>query len=162
MIKKLSTELFGKIYSKVPRACVEVIVDTSQGIILTKRLIPPCIGMWHLPGGTVCLGEKLEDAATRIAEEELGVQIYIKDIIGIIEYIKQYENYPGHAIGIVILCELKSEEQKFRGSFQAEEIEAFKTVPDNTVPEQKIFLEKFLEMRTNNEYSHIVKFLKNE
>lgn len=144
MPEKISTELFNKIYQHVPRACAEIIVDTSQGVILTKRLIPPCIGMWHIPGGTVRLGEKLEDAAIRIAEEELGVQIYVENMAGIIEYIGSCGNSPGHAIGIIFLCRLKSKEQKFRGSFQAEEIKPFKTIPDNTVLEQKIFLENFL------------------
>lgn len=77
-IKKLSKEEFDKIYQRVPRICVEVIVNTSQGIILTKRLISPCVGMWHIPGGTVYFGEKLEEAANRIADDELGIDIDIK------------------------------------------------------------------------------------
>ncbi len=147
MTKKLPKELFDEVYEQVPRLCVEVIIDTSEGIILTKRLISPCVGMWHIPGGTVYLGEKLEDTVNRVADDELGIQVNIKNMIGIIEYIRLYEKNFGHAIGIAFLCELKSEEQKFRGSFQAEEIKAFKTIPDNTVPEQKIFLEK-LEIRS--------------
>ena len=149
--KKLPKEVFDKIYRQAPRLCVEVIIDTPQGIILTKRLIPPCIGMWHIPGGTVCLGEKLEEAVIRVADDELGVQIDIKNIVGIIEYLGLYGNGHSHAIGIAFLCELKSEEQKFRGSFQAEEIKAFKTIPDNTIPEQKIFLEKFLDKNFRNQ-----------
>lgn len=145
MIKKLPKEVFDEVYEQVPRLCVEVIINTPQGIILTKRLIPPCVGMWHIPGGTVYLDEKLEDAVSRVADNELGIQINIKNMIGIIEYIRLYEKNFGHAIGIAFLCELKSEGQKFRGSFQAEEIKTFKTIPDDTVPEQKIFLDKFLD-----------------
>ena len=136
MIKKLPAELFNEIYRQVPRLCVEVIVNTLQGIVLTKRLIPPCIGMWHIPGGTVLLGEKLEEAVDRIANEEIGIDIKIKNMIGIIEYSELF-NY---SVGVVFLCELKSEEQEFRGSFQAEEIKAFNTIPDNTITEQKKFL----------------------
>ena len=143
-MKKLPTEVFEEIYRQVPRLCVEVIIDTSQGIILTKRLIPPC-NMWHVPGGTVYFGEKLEEAVNRIADDELGVKINIKNMMGIIEYPKLCEKHSIHAVGIAFLCELKPEGQKFRGSFQAEEIKTFKTIPDNTVPEQKRFLEKFLE-----------------
>lgn len=145
MIKKLPKELYDEIYGQFPRLCVEVIINTSEGIILTKRLIPPCVGMWHIPGGTVYHGERLEDAVSRVAYDELGIPVNIKNMIGIIEYIRLYEENFGHAIGVAFLCELKSEEQKFRGSFQAEEIKVFKTIPDDTVPEQKIFLEK-LEM----------------
>lgn len=142
--KKLSKEEFDKIYQRVPRACVEVVLNTLQGIILTKRLIPPCAGMWHIPGGTIYLGEKFEEAVSRIADDELGIEINIKKMIGVIEYPKLCEG-SRHAIGIAFLCEPKSKEQKFRGSCQGEDIEAFRIIPDNTVPEQKIFLEK-LEM----------------
>ena len=141
-IKKLSKEEFDKIYQRVPRVCVEAIVNTSQGIILTKRLIPPCVGMWHIPGGTVYFGEKLEDAVNRIADDELGIDVDIKKMVGIIEYPKKLCETHIHAIGIAFLCEPKSKELKFRGSFQGEEIDAFKIIPDNTVSAQKRFLDK--------------------
>ena len=145
MIRKLPNEVFDYIYRQVPRLCVEVLIVTSRGIILAKRLIPACAGMWHIPGGTVYHGEKLEEAVIRIADDELGVYINIKKMIGVIQYPKLCEKKSSHPVGIVFLCELKSEEQKFRGSFQAEDIEAFRIIPDDTVPEQKIFLDEFLE-----------------
>jgi ADP-ribose pyrophosphatase YjhB (NUDIX family) len=143
---KIPKDVFDDIYRQVPRLCIEIVITTSQGIILTKRLIPPCIGMWHLPGGTLCLGEKLEEAVHRVSDDELGVSVNIKKMIGVIQYTKLCEDESGHAVGIAFLCELKPEKQKFRGSFQAEEIKAFKTIPDNTVLEQKMFLEEFLEI----------------
>ena len=147
-MQKLPKEIFDKIYSRVPRLCVEIIVDTPQGVVLTKRLIPPCVGMWHIPGGTIYIGEKLEDAVHRVASNEIGVEIYIKNVIGIIEYVGLCENSSLHSVGIAFLCKLKPGEQKFRGSFQAEEIEMFKTIPDNTIPEQKAFLEKLKTEKT--------------
>lgn len=140
--KRLPKEEFDKIYRCVPRTCAEIVVDTPQGIVMTKRLIHPYIGMWHIPGGTIYIGEKFEDAVNRVAADELGIDVYIKKMIGVIEYPKMYEDRPGHGIGIVFLCEPKSKEQKFRCSYQGEEINIFKTIPDNTVPEQKIFLDK--------------------
>lgn len=145
MTKKLPTELFEEIYRQVPRLCVEVVIDTMQGIILTKRSISPCKNMWHIPGGTLFHGEKLEEAVHRIADDELGVKVKIKNNIGIIEYPKICEKHSSHAVGIAFLCVLEPEGQQFRGSFQAEEIRVFKIIPDNIVPEQKIFLEKFLD-----------------
>ena len=144
MTKKLPKEIFDEIYRQVPRFCVEVVINTKQGIVLTKRLIPPCVGMWHLPGGTVYNGEKLDEAVHRVAYDELGAKIHIKNMVGIIEYQDLYDKGFGHLVGIAFLCELKSEEQgqKFKGSFQAEEIETFETIPDNTIPEQKRFLER--------------------
>lgn len=141
MIKKLPEKVFNEIYRQVPRLCAEVVIYTPNGVVLTKRLIPACAGMWHIPGGTVYLGEKLEEAVHRIAEDELGVKVNIKNMIGVIEYPKTCEETFRHAVGVAFLCELKPEEQNFRGSFQAEEIETFKIIPNNTVPEQKVFLE---------------------
>lgn len=138
MIKKLPKEIFDEIYRQVPRLCVEVIIDTPKGIVLTKRLIPPCVDMWHFPGGTVYMGEKLEEAVSRVANEEIGADVKIKNMIGIIEYPELF-NY---AIGVAFLCQLKSEKQEFKGSFQAEEIRAFKTIPDNMILEQKRFLDQ--------------------
>lgn len=142
MIQKLPKEIFDEIYRQVPRLCVEIIIDTPQGIVLTKRLILPCAGMWHIPGGTVHIGEKLEEAVHRVANDEVGVKVDIIGTIGIIEYVGLCEDDSFHAVGVAFLCELKSEEQEFRGSFQAEEIETFKIIPENTIPEQKRFLER--------------------
>lgn len=141
MTKRLSKELFDEIYSKVPRLCVEVLINTEEGFILSKRLIPPCINMWHIPGGTVYFGEKLYEAAHRIADNELGVKINILGIIGIANYLEIYEGI-GHAIGTIFLCELDGN-KKFRGSYQGEEINVFDVdnIPDNTIPEHKKFLE---------------------
>lgn len=146
MTMRLSEKVFNEIYEQVPRLCVEVIIDTLQGVIMTKRLIPACAGMWHIPGGTVYRGEKLEEAVHRIADGELGVKVNIKNMIGVIEYPRTCEKKLMHAVGVAFLCELKPEGQKFRGSFQAEEIEAFKIIPDNTVPEQKTFLESMVRL----------------
>jgi len=38
--KRLSTEEFKEIYHKVPRAAIDVVIKTKQGILLTKRAIP--------------------------------------------------------------------------------------------------------------------------
>lgn len=151
-IKKLPIKVFEEIYRQVPRLCVEVIIDTPKGIILAKRLVPACTGMWHIPGGTVYHGERLEEAVHRIADDELGVEINIKNMIGVIEYPRICEKKSSHAIGIAFLCKLKSEEQEFRGSFQAREIKAFKTIPDNTVPEQKTFLDRLDKERSVYNY----------
>jgi ADP-ribose pyrophosphatase YjhB (NUDIX family) len=72
--KKLPLKEFKYIYQRVPRLCVEVIVKTSKGVLLTLRDIPPFQGYWHLPGGTVLLGESLEAAIKRITNEETGLR----------------------------------------------------------------------------------------
>lgn len=169
---KLPKEVFDEIYSKVPRLCVEVLIltndkegdgesiaESSKGrIVLSKRLIEPFKGMWHIPGGTVQYGEKLCDVVHRIAEEELGVKLgAMLDRIGIIEYINSdgvdcNDNNAMHAISFVYLCKLmEGNEYRFRGSFQAEEIKTFyiDELPDGMVPAHEEFLVELMKKSEN-------------
>jgi len=56
-IRKLSKRDYYRIYSLVPRLTIDLIIFHNDGLVLSRRDIPPCKGMWHLPGGTVLLGE---------------------------------------------------------------------------------------------------------
>ncbi len=96
-----------------------------------------------------------KNEANRVAYDELGVYINTKNMIGIIEYMGLCENDSIRAIGIAFLCESRPEEQEFRGSFQTEEIETFKMIPDNTIPEQKRFLEKLKAERHHGQQNII-------
>ena len=57
--KKLPYKTFKSIYSRVPRATIELVIQTPAGILLSKRSIPPYKGYWHIPGGTVLFHEKM-------------------------------------------------------------------------------------------------------
>lgn len=142
-IKDISSREFQSIYARVPRLCVEVIIKTKDGILLTKRAIEPCQGQWHTPGGTVIKGEKLEQTVKRVAKTELGLRVRIKEILGIIEYTK-IKNYSGHAISIAFLAEPISG-NRIKLDRQANEFGFFKVMPKNTIKDQKKFLERFLK-----------------
>ena len=74
------------IYAKVPRLTVEVVIVSSDGVLLALRQKGPCVGLWHIPGGTVRFGEPLTDAVQRVAEEELGAEVAVDGLLGYIEY----------------------------------------------------------------------------
>ena len=141
--KKFSFKRFKEIYSQVTRLTVEVLLQTSEGIVLTKREIEPYRGMWHIPGGTVLYGEKLLDAVERVAKEELGVNVKAEKLLGYIEY-SGWEKLEwfGWTVGIVFLSTIKS--GKLRGNSQGKTIGFFKTLPRNVIPEQRKFIEKNL------------------
>ena len=96
-VKKLSRRQYYKIYSIVPRMAIDLIIFYKGGLVLSKRGIPPCRGMWHLPGGTVLLGETLFEAAKRIAKEKGGITtINPLGIAGVKEYIRKTTR--GHSV----------------------------------------------------------------
>jgi len=127
------------IYHKVPRAAIDVVINSKDGILLTKRAIPPFKGMWHIPGGTILFKEPILHAIDRIVEDELGVKVKIIKHLGVIEY---FENDGRHTISNAYLAEIKGGKPK--GSKQGKEIAYFKKPPENCIPFQKKFLENYL------------------
>lgn len=96
----LPQEEFDAIFAMVPRLTVEVVVTSSDGVFLTRRQSGPCRGLWHLPGGTVRLGEPLTAAVRRVAREELGLDAVAEDLLGYIEYPSHLERGLGWPVGI--------------------------------------------------------------
>lgn len=141
--KRLSSKEFKYIYGKVPRLCVDVVIQSEDGVVLSKRDIPPAKGMWHIPGGTVLFGESLEEAAQRIAKEETGLTIKVIKMLYYVEYSPVYAF--NHSVSLEFLCNVIC--GKLRGSFQAKELKFFKAIPKNTIPEQEKFLKNFLQMK---------------
>lgn len=139
--KKLALKEFEYIYSRVPRLCVELIIHTNKGILLTKRNIEPLRGKWHIPGGTVLMNETIEQATKRVAKEELGVKIDVKKMLGVIQY--HIKNYFSRPIGLAFLIKITSPGD-IQLDRQASNVRFFKIIPKDTVKEQKLFLNKLL------------------
>src|SRR6478736_6763167 len=70
------------------------------GVLLMLRDIPPNVGAWHIPGGTVLFGERLTDAVGRVARDELGIEVTVGDLLGYIEYPSHYENGLDSPVGL--------------------------------------------------------------
>ena len=72
-----------RIYPKRPIvAASAVILNSEKKILIVRRAKSPGKGLWSLPGGAVKLGEKLEEALRREIQEECGISIEIKKLIG--------------------------------------------------------------------------------
>lgn len=134
---RLTNEEFAAIYHKVPRAAVDIVVQTSKGIVLTKRAIPPFVGMWHICGGTILFMEPINHAIDRIVLDELGVKVKMIRPLGFIEY---FNDDGRHTISNAFLAEII--EGELRGGEQGQEFAIFSKLPDNCIPEQKAFLVK--------------------
>lgn len=137
-IRKLPLKEFKTIYSKVPRLCVDLVIRNKQGTLLTKRDIPPDLGWWHFPGGTVLIGETLKNTVQRVAKEELNTKVKIKKLLGFLEYTDGSGlGYPISAVFIV-----KPLTKELAGGEQAKTIGYFNTIPEKTLPEVKKFLKR--------------------
>lgn len=62
-----------------PQVCVELVVERDGAVLLARRTNDPAAGEWFWPGSRLYKGEALEDAAHRIAREELDIAI---DLVG--------------------------------------------------------------------------------
>lgn len=141
----LTEEEFKSIYSKVPRLCVDLFIQTEQGILLTLRKEKSWNSQWHIPGGTLYYKERLEDAVQRVAKGELGIEVSIEKLLGYIEYSsEEKERGFGYTVSVAFLCSPKSTE--FKLNQQASEAKFFISLPANTIVEQKQFIEKYFDI----------------
>jgi 8-oxo-dGTP diphosphatase len=62
-------------YPDAPQVAVGAIVVRDGRVLLVRRGHPPSEGLWAIPGGSVELGETLQEAAEREIMEETGLTI---------------------------------------------------------------------------------------
>jgi 8-oxo-dGTP diphosphatase len=56
--------------------------DAKLEVLLIKRSIEPCFGMWALPGGFIRYDEHIDQASARILEERTGVKGLFMEQLG--------------------------------------------------------------------------------
>jgi len=135
-VRKLSRRQYCKIYSLVPRMTIDLIIFYKGGLVLSKRDIPPCKGMWHLPGATMLLGETLFEAAKRIAKEEVNIAVNPLGIAGIKEYSRKTAF--GQVVAIVFIA--KGIRGQLHGNEYAREVDVFTKLPRRMIKEQRDML----------------------
>jgi ADP-ribose pyrophosphatase YjhB (NUDIX family) len=146
-IKKLSGPDYNAIYSKVPRLCIDLIIEKSNEILLIERAIDPGKGLWHLPGGTVLLGETILMAATRIVKEETGLEVKKLEFLGVMEFANPKNSF-FHTVSIVHRCTCA--EGSVKGSFQGSNLNFISFLPFKMIEEQKLFLSTHLGVRAES------------
>jgi 8-oxo-dGTP diphosphatase len=75
-------------------------------VLLVKRGKEPLLGRWVVPGGTVELGETLEEAIVREIEEETGLTVVPREVLTVFDRIEREAGRVRHHFVIVdYLCD---------------------------------------------------------
>jgi ADP-ribose pyrophosphatase len=82
----------GNTYPDRPRVAVGAIVFKEGRILLVQRGKPPAEGCWAIPGGSVEIGETLQQAAQREIREETGVSIQAREPVFTFDIIERDED----------------------------------------------------------------------
>jgi ADP-ribose pyrophosphatase len=76
-------------YPQQPCLAVGAVVIKDNRVLLVQRGNPPAKDQWAIPGGSVHLGETLQEAAEREIREETGAIIRAKEVIYTFDVIDQ-------------------------------------------------------------------------
>ena len=87
---------------KIRLGCTAVIFDKDrEKVLLTRRTDN---GLWCLPGGALDPGESAAEACVREVEEETGLQVRVKRLVGVYSDPNQLVVYPdGNKVQVVAL-----------------------------------------------------------
>lgn len=86
----------GFIFYLDPKVAAGVIVRHEGRVVLLQRAIEPSYGMWVFPGGFVDRGEHPREAARREAWEEAGIEVAVRDLVGV------YHEPPGSPVVLIV------------------------------------------------------------
>jgi 8-oxo-dGTP diphosphatase len=76
----------GFIWYQDPKVAACTIPSLDGRIVLVRRGITPARGLWVFPGGYMDRGETVAEAAVRETEEEAGLEVSVRDLLGVYSY----------------------------------------------------------------------------
>ena len=81
---RLACDSCGYVHYTDPKVAVGVLIGDDEGrVLLMQRAHQPRKDLWSYPSGYVDAGEKVEDAAIRETQEEVGVTVELDGLQGI-------------------------------------------------------------------------------
>lgn len=81
-----------RLYPARPVVGVGGIILDGHRVVLIKRKYEPLAGRWSLPGGSLEVGESLEDGAARELREETGLEVEVGPMVEVFDRILRDED----------------------------------------------------------------------
>jgi len=102
--------LFREIIANIPLVSLDIVPRNKGRVLLGKRRNKPAEGYWFTLGGRILKGERLHDAAKRIASEEIDLTLTVEPrFVGVFEHFYEdaiYEGVSTHYIDLVYEAEV--------------------------------------------------------
>lgn len=100
---KLPYKTFLKTFDLVPRLAICLFIHNpgDKSYLLAKRIHPPLLHYWHLPGSFLLKNETLEACINRVGDHELNLKLESvhKQLLGVFENLNRDPR--GHVIDLV-------------------------------------------------------------
>ena len=94
-----------------PTVGVGGVVIYDRGVVLIRRGKQPLLGEWSIPGGTLELGETLEEGLRRELKEETGLEVEPLQLLKVLDRIdREGEAVRFHYVIVDYLCERRGGE----------------------------------------------------
>lgn len=120
---------------KAPCVGVGAVLVHEGRVLLVKRGKQPLRGRWVVPGGTVELGESLEQALVREIEEETGLVVRPLEVVTVFDRIQREEDVVRyHYVIVDYLCEYVSGELRAGSDAEAAAFAAPSELPAYELP----------------------------
>jgi len=113
----LPQDIFYFVSAHTPLVCIDLLIKTNDGILLTWRSDKFYGPGWHIPGGIIRFKEKIEVRIKKTLRNELSVKLnsYSESPIDFNEQFNPKRNIRGHFIALLYKCSIdKNPPEKIR------------------------------------------------
>ena len=131
----------GRVVYHDPKLAATCIVERQGAVLMIKRDNQVGFGLWSMPGGYVDRGEVVEEAAAREVLEETGLQVEVKNLVGLF-------SEAGHPVIVVAFAAVETGGRLAAGP-EAQDVGFFPLdgLPEMAFPRDQLILDKWQSIR---------------
>lgn len=100
----IPNEDYQMILGVLPILCVDCLIVHDGKCLLLKRSREPAKGQYWFPGGRICKGESIHDAALRKAREEVNLNCQYEGVVSVEESIFEQKEDMSTSVHTVNIC----------------------------------------------------------